>query len=110
MVLLALLVMLGGINMGIANPAANNTAFDLLPEKVAVVKRVFRSTGGSLGTAGLVLVLNYFPDKALGSQQIFLCLAFLILFLIPIVFMIADMEHQWRSCLNDNSRQNILLR
>jgi hypothetical protein len=24
--------------------------------------------------------------------------------------MIADMEHQWRSCLNDNSRQNILSR
>jgi len=35
LVLLALLVMLAGIGMGIANPAANNAALDLIPEKVA---------------------------------------------------------------------------
>jgi hypothetical protein len=30
--LLATLVMLGGIGMGIANPAANNAALDLFPD------------------------------------------------------------------------------
>ena len=106
-VLLALLVMIGGIGMGIANPAANNAALDLIPEKVAAVaglRGMFRSIGGVLGTAGLVLALSHFPDKALGLQQIFFYLAFLLLLLIPVVFMIPDMAHERRSHLNNTDR------
>ncbi len=103
LVLLALLVMLGGVGMGIANPAANNAALDLIPEKVATVaglRGMFRSIGGVLGTGGLVLALSHSPDKALGLQQIFLYLAFILLLLIPVVFMIPDMAHERRSRLN----------
>lgn len=109
LVLLALLVMLSGIGMGIANPAANNAALDLIPEKIGVVaglRGMFRAIGGVMGTAGVVLVLSYFPDKALGMQEIYLGLAFLLLLLIPIVFLIPDLARQRRNDLNSTPDSN----
>jgi MFS family permease len=101
--LLALLIMLSGIGMGIANPAANNAALDLIPEKIAAVaglRGMFRAIGGVMGTAGVVLALSCFPDKALGMQEIFLGLALLLVLLIPIVFLIPDMARQRRNRLH----------
>jgi EmrB/QacA subfamily drug resistance transporter len=98
--LLAVLVMLGGAGMGIANPAANNAALDLLPEKVAAVagmRGMFRSVGGVLGTAGLVLALSHYADKAVGMQHILLYMSIVLLFLIPVVFMIPDSAHERRN-------------
>jgi EmrB/QacA subfamily drug resistance transporter len=100
MVVLALFVMIWGAGMGIANPAANNAALDLLPEKVAAVagmRGMFRATGGVLGTAGVTLALSYFSDKTVGMQDIYFVLAFLLLLLIPIVFLIPDTAHKRRS-------------
>ena len=105
--LLALLVMLSGIGLGIANPAANNAALDLIPEKIAAVaglRGMSRVIGGVLGTAGVVLALSYFPDKAVGMQEIYLALTFLLLLLIPIVFLIPDMAHARSSHLNTPHR------
>ena len=102
--LLALLVGIAGIGMGIANPAANNAALDLIPEKVAAVagmRGMFRVIGGVIGTAAVTLILSYSPDQGLGMQDIYLGFAFLLLFLIPIVFTIPDMAHEQRSRLND---------
>ncbi len=102
--LLAMLVMLSGVGMGIANPAANNAALDLIPEKVAAVagmRGMFRSVGGVMGTAGLIVALSHFPDKAFGLQQIFFYLAILLLLLIPVVFLIPDMARERRNNLND---------
>lgn len=112
LVLLAMLVMLGGAGMGIANPAANNAALDLMPEKVAVVaglRGMFRSIGGVFGAAGVVLALSHYPDKTLGLQQIFLYLALLLLLLIPVVFLIPDTAHQ-RSRLKATCKRKALPR
>ncbi len=98
--LLTLIVMISGIGMGIVNPAANNAALDLIPEKVAAVaglRGMFRFTGGMLGTAGFVLVLSRYTDKAVGMQEIFMGLGILLLFLIPLVFMIPDTAHMRRN-------------
>lgn len=95
--LLAALVMLQGIGLGIVNPAANNAALDLLPERVAAVaglRGMFRSVGGVLGTAAIALVLTRFPDKALGFQRIFVFLGFFLLTLIPLTFLIPDRGQQ----------------
>ena len=93
MVLLALLVALVGVGMGIANPASNNAALDLIPEKVAAaagMRGMARSVGGVLGTAAVSLILSYFPDKARGMQYIYMGLAVIMIAIIPIVFMIPD--------------------
>jgi EmrB/QacA subfamily drug resistance transporter len=92
-VILAVIMAIGGIGMGIANPAANNALIDLVPEKVASVtgmRGMFRISGGIFGTAGVVLYLSFYQDKALGLQHVALFFALLLLCLIPVIFMIPD--------------------
>ena len=92
-ILLAVVVAMVGVGMGIANPASNNAALDLLPGKVAAatgMRGMARSVGGVLGTAAFSLVLSYFPDKAKGMQFIYMGLAGIMLVIVPIVFMIPD--------------------
>jgi EmrB/QacA subfamily drug resistance transporter len=84
---------LGGIGMGIANPAANNAILDMVPGKVGSVvgmRGMFRMSGGVFGTAGVVLVLSYFQDKAQGMEHISLFFAAIMLGVIPLIFMIPD--------------------
>jgi MFS family permease len=93
LVLLALIVMLGGIGMGLANPASNNALLDLAQEKVAAVmgmRGMFRMTGGIFGTAVVVLALSHFDDKAMGLQQIIFFFAVILVLLIPVIFLIPD--------------------
>jgi MFS family permease len=93
LVLLSLIILLAGIGMGTANPAANNAILDLVPEKVAAItglRGMFRVLGGVLATSVIVLVLSRFQDRGAGFQLISLCFAILLLLLIPIVFMIPD--------------------
>jgi MFS family permease len=93
LILLACIVALVGMGMGIANPAANNAALDLVPEKVAAVtgmRGMARAVGGVLGTASVSLILSYFPDQAKGMQYIYLGFAIILLLLIPLVFLIPD--------------------
>ena len=97
MVWLSLLMAIAGIGFGIANPAANNAALDLLPEKVAAVaglRGMFRSIGGVFGTATITLLLSNFSDQALGMETIYFGFGILLITLIPIVFIIPDSARQ----------------
>jgi MFS family permease len=97
--LLAAPVALSGIGLGLAGPASNNAALDLVPEKAASItgiRGLFRSTGGVLGTAIFVLVLELSPDKAAGLRSIFGVLSFVLLCTIPIVFLIPDAARERR--------------
>ena len=83
--------------MGVANPASSNAALDLIPEKVAAVagtRGMFRFVGGVLGTAVVTLILSYTPDKVAGMQKIYLGYVFVLLALIPLVFLIPDTARQ----------------
>lgn len=93
MVLLSLIVMITGIGIGVANPAANNAVLDLYPEKaaeVAGVRGLFRSVGGIFGASGVVLGLSLYADKVRGMEEIFLAFAVLTVLVIPIIFLIPD--------------------
>jgi MFS family permease len=93
LVILMVIIAIGGIGMGIANPAANNAILDMVPEKVATVtgmRGMFRISGGIFGTAGVVLTLSFYQDKGLGLQHVALFFAVLLLCLIPVIFMIPD--------------------
>lgn len=98
-VVLSLEVMLAGLGMGLLNPASNNAALDLLPGKVAAVaglRGMFRSVGGVIGTALLVLALSHFEDKAAGLRIIFAVCAALLVITTPIVFFIPDTARERR--------------
>ena len=97
--LLAGPVALSGIGLGLAGPASNNAALDLVPEKAASItgiRGLFRSTGGVLGTAIFVLILELSPDKGAGLRSIFGVLSFVLLATIPVVFLIPDTARERR--------------
>src|SRR5258708_24473471 len=91
--LVAAEVALGGIGMGLAAPSSSNALLDLLLERAAVVtgiRGVFRSTGGVIGTAFIVLWLELSPDKAAGMRTIYAVLAVLLLTTVPLTLLIPD--------------------
>jgi MFS family permease len=91
--LVAAEVALGGVGMGLAAPSSSNALLDLLPERAAVVtgiRGVFRSTGGVIGTAFIVLALELSPDKAAGMRTIYGVLAVLLLTTAPLTLLIPD--------------------
>jgi EmrB/QacA subfamily drug resistance transporter len=91
--LTAAILSLSGIGMGLAAPSSNNAILDMLPERTAVItgiRGVFRSTGGVIGTAAIVLGLELAPDKAAGLRTIFVVLAGLLLLTVPLTLAIPD--------------------
>lgn len=91
--LLLFYMTLSGLGMGMLVPSSNNAGLDLLPERAAVISGIrglFRSTGGVVGTAIIVLWLELSPDKAAGMRTIFTALGVLMLLTMPLVFLIPD--------------------
>ena len=91
--LLSAEVALGGLGMGLSAPSSSNALLDLLPERAAVVtgiRGVFRSTGGVVGTAFIVLAIELSPDKAAGMRSIYGVLAILLLTTVPLTLLIPD--------------------
>jgi EmrB/QacA subfamily drug resistance transporter len=91
--LLAAQIALGGVGMGLSGPASNNAALDLVPGRAATVSGIrtfFRSSGGVIGTAAIVLVLELSPDKAAGLRQVFAVMGVLLIGTIPLVLIVPD--------------------
>ena len=91
--LLAAMLAIGGVGMGLSNPASNNASLELAPHQAAAmtgIRSMFRLTGGALSIAGIVLALSFFPDQAAGFSTIYVVLAAIVLATVPLVFMIPD--------------------
>lgn len=88
--LLGAVVLLMGIGVGVAGPALNNAAIELMPEKVAAItglRGMFRSVGGLMGTATTVMIVEGYTDVARGLEVVFLGISLLVpLVVIPLVF------------------------
>ncbi|HET9014801.1 MAG TPA: DHA2 family efflux MFS transporter permease subunit [Thermomicrobiaceae bacterium] len=93
------LLAITGLGVGIAGPASTNAALELMPEAIARItglRGMFMTTGGVLGTATIVLILAHYQNQGLGMQNILHGLAFLVLLVIPPVFLIPDTIRQRR--------------
>lgn len=58
---LAAIVAFAGLGLGLAGPAANNAAIELAPDRVAAItgmRGMFRSLGGAIGVALIVLITS----------------------------------------------------
>jgi MFS family permease len=91
--LLSAVIAIGGLGMGLSNPASNNAALDLAPHKAAAltgIRGTFRLTGGAVSVAGIVTALSFFPDPATGLATIFLVFAGVLVVTVPLVLMIPD--------------------
>lgn len=97
--LVALEVALTGVGGGLAAPSSNNAALDLLPGRAAVItgiRGMFRSTGGVVGAALIVLALQYAPDKAEGLRSVFATMSVVLLAAVPLTFVIPDTARRRR--------------
>ena len=91
--LLATLIAIGGIGMGLANPASNNAAIDLAPDKAAAITGIrgtFRLAGGTISISCIVLALSLVSDQAAGLDLIFLVFTGVLLVTVPLVLMIPE--------------------
>jgi len=91
--LLSTLIMISGFGVGVGGPAANNAAIELMPEAVARItglRSMFRTTGGVLGTAAIVLILAHDKNQGAGLAQIFIWLSVVVLLFIQPIFLIPD--------------------
>src|SRR5581483_5593956 len=71
-------LVLSGFGIGFFTPASNNVALALLPGRAATLsglRGMFRATGGTMGTALIVLGLELSADKAAGLRLIFILIA-----------------------------------
>lgn len=91
--LLAMMLTIGGLGMGLANPASSNAAIDQAPDKAASItgiRGMFRLAGGTISISCVVLALSFFEDKARGLDLIFLVFTGMLLVTVPLVLMIPE--------------------
>lgn len=92
-VYLASVVSILGLGFGLSAPASSNAALDIAPDRIAAItgiRGMFRQTGGVLGTAMTVFIASLFASEAHGLQVVFFSLTFIMLAIIPVVFLIPD--------------------
>ena len=98
-VYLASVIAVLGFGFGLSGPASNNAALDIIPGKIAAVtgiRGMFRQTGGTVGTAMVVFVSSLYKTQAEGLRVVFFGMAFVILAIIPVVFLIPDTARERR--------------
>lgn len=91
--LLAAIIAIGGLGMGLANPASSNAAIDFAPEKAASITGIrgtFRLAGGTVSISFIVLALSFFSDQAAGLDTIFVVFTAILLLTVPLVLMIPE--------------------
>jgi EmrB/QacA subfamily drug resistance transporter len=97
--LMAMVVGLAGVGSGMVMPASNNAILDLLPERAGVIsamRGMCRSTGGIIGTAVIVVMLEMSQDKASGLRTMFTAYGLMLLLAIPLTFLIPEMPRALR--------------
>lgn len=88
-VLLLGIMLLAGLGLGIAAPAANNACIELMPNRVATItgiRGMFRQFGGASSIAITSVLLHNIGDMARGFCIVFFGLSAIMLIAIPAIF------------------------
>jgi EmrB/QacA subfamily drug resistance transporter len=96
--ILSFLILLSGIGLGVALPAANNACIELMPQKVGTIvglRGMFRTVGGAVGVSLLTLILHVSGDPAKGFRLVFTLSAIAIFCAIPLVFLMPAGRRGW---------------
>jgi EmrB/QacA subfamily drug resistance transporter len=97
--IMSAVLLLSGVGIGLFTPASNNVGLDLLPGRAAILsglRLMFRSTGGTMGTALIVLGLEFSPDKAAGLRSIFVLIAAFMVLAIPLTLILPESRRNQR--------------
>ena len=96
--LLSFLILVSGIGSGILTPAVNNACIELMPEKVATIvglRGTFRIVGLALGISLITFILHVSAQPAIGFRITFIFFGLLLLFSIPLVFLMPTGKKEW---------------
>jgi EmrB/QacA subfamily drug resistance transporter len=96
--ILSLLVLFAGIGMGIAYPAANNAAIELMPRKVATIvalRSMFRNVGAAIGVSIVTFILHLSASPGRGFTVTFIFFGLVIICSIPLVFLMPTGKKGW---------------
>jgi EmrB/QacA subfamily drug resistance transporter len=96
--ILSFLILLSGIGMGVALPAANNACIELLPQKVGTIvglRGMFRTIGGAVGVSLLTFILHLSGDPVRGFRLAFALSGIVIFCAIPLVFLMPAGRESW---------------
>lgn len=77
---LATVIAVAGVGLGLAGPAANNAAIELAPDRIAAItgmRGMFRSLGGAIGVAVIVLITSTASTTQHGLAMAFVGLSVL---------------------------------
>ena len=94
---LAGVLCVGGVGLGLANPAANNAVIDLAPDQAAAItgiRSMFKLAGGAISISAVSVALSFSTDPSSGLSRIFLVLAACLTLALPLALMIPDAPHQ----------------
>ncbi len=75
---LATIIAVAGVGLGLAGPAANNAAIELAPDRIAAItgmRGMFRSLGGAIGVAVIVLITSRASTTQHGLEVAFVGLS-----------------------------------
>ena len=87
-----------GVGIGVAVPASNNATLHRAPESTASVaglRGMFRQSGGITAISVITAIAARDASPALALAHAFWVLAFLLICLIPVVFLVPDHRGQW---------------
>ena len=96
--LLASLLLVSGIGMGMAFPAANNACIELMPERIATIvglRNMFRTVGGALGVSIITVILHVSGSPGAGFRIIFLSFGLALLCSLPLAFLMPAGKGAW---------------
>jgi len=96
--LLASLLLVSGIGMGMAFPAANNACIELMPERIATIvglRNMFRTVGGALGISISTVILHVSGSPDAGFRIIFLSFGLALLSSLPLAFFMPAGKGAW---------------
>jgi len=85
---LSVILLLMGMAVGFAAPAANNACIELMPHRAATItgiRGMFRQAGGAVSITLATLVLHQVGDMALGFRFIFIGLAIALMATLPAI-------------------------
>lgn len=89
MPIMLFVMLLFGVGLGMAAPAANNACIDLMPQRVATitgVRGMFRQSGGATGIAVFAMILDTAPSLPIGFAALSFGVAALMLLSGPAIF------------------------
>jgi EmrB/QacA subfamily drug resistance transporter len=87
---LSFIILITGIGMGIALPAANNACIELMPDRVATIvglRGMFRTVGGALGISMITLILHLSTSPSAGFRITFVSFGLTLLVAMPLAFL-----------------------